>query len=137
MEISKGYCQCGCGEKTKISPRTFNKRRQYKGKPLRYINGHNPKGFQSGAANGNYRGGISLNRATNRRVVSTGSDTGKYLARVIMEKHLGRTLTSNEAVHHINGNTLDDRLENLQVVSRSDHTKIHRRREREARENEI
>lgn len=47
------------------------------------------------------------------------------LHRHIMEAHLGRRLGYNEVVHHINGNRHDNRLENLEVVSRSDHMKRH------------
>lgn len=42
-----------------------------------------------------------------------------------MEKHLGRKLLRKEIVHHINENRLDNRLKNLQLVSRSEHNKIH------------
>jgi hypothetical protein len=42
-----------------------------------------------------------------------------------MEAHLGRELQPDEVVHHINGDSTDDRLENLQVLSRSEHTAIH------------
>lgn len=45
--------------------------------------------------------------------------------RVIMEEHLGRILGYNEVVHHINGDDKDNRLENLQLMSRSEHTKMH------------
>jgi hypothetical protein len=47
------------------------------------------------------------------------------LHRYLMEKKLGRRLGFNEIVHHKNGDKFDNRIENLEVVSRSDHMKIH------------
>lgn len=45
--------------------------------------------------------------------------------RLVVEKSIGRKLTSKEDVHHINGDKTDNRLGNLQVVTRSEHRKIH------------
>ena len=47
--------------------------------------------------------------------------------RYIMEQHIGRKLESWEHVHHINGDSLDNRIENLEVLSNSEHQKKHRR----------
>jgi len=41
--------------------------------------------------------------------------------RLIMEEHIGRKLTYLEHVHHINGDTLDNRIENLQILSQKEH----------------
>lgn len=48
----------------------------------------------------------------------------KYL----VECNIGRTLDSFEEVHHINGDFTDDSLENLEVVNKRDHAKLHVRR---------
>lgn len=47
------------------------------------------------------------------------------LHRHLMEKKIGRKLDFNEVVHHINGDKLDNRIENLRVVDRGHHIKLH------------
>lgn len=40
-----------------------------------------------------------------------------YMEDEIMERHIGRKLRENELVIHKNGNTLDNRFENLLLVT--------------------
>jgi hypothetical protein len=52
-------------------------------------------------------------------------NSGHYVHRWVMEKELKRKLLRNEIVHHKNGNKLDNRPENLEVMTRKEHYKIH------------
>lgn len=65
-----------------------------------------------------------FNPALNRWVVYV-DGRQQYRYRWLMEQHLGRELEPDEHVHHVNGDQTDDRLENLQVLSASEHTKLH------------
>lgn len=47
--------------------------------------------------------------------------------RYIMEQFLGRKLNRNELVHHIDGNRLNNAIENLEIMTLSEHTKMHMR----------
>lgn len=49
-----------------------------------------------------------------------------HIHRRVMEEKLGRKLTSNEIVHHIDGNKLNNDPSNLIIVTRKEHIKIHR-----------
>jgi hypothetical protein len=49
----------------------------------------------------------------------------KRLHREAVEKFLGRKLKREECVHHIDGNKLNNDISNLQILSQSEHSKIH------------
>ena len=56
-------------------------------------------------------------------------DKKKYVFRyrLVAEKKIGRFLSDNEHVHHKNENTMDDKPDNLQVMSQSAHSSHHRK----------
>lgn len=69
-----------------------------------------------------WRGGLRLRPDGYVRATSAGD---KYIHRLIMESHIGRPLLKNEVVHHINGDTSDNRVCNLVVLTNSEHRKLH------------
>jgi hypothetical protein len=44
---------------------------------------------------------------------------------MVMSAHLGRPLTKNEEVHHIDGDKKNNFLWNLQLITKSEHRKLH------------
>ena len=83
-----------------------------------------------------------VRRANNRaaQIASTPSLKGSYAKhfgrhehRVVAEQMLGRPLKRGEIVHHIDGDRRNNRPENLQVMTQSEHVKLHLSEMREAR----
>lgn len=125
-------CKCGCG-KTLVN-------RGIDGKLRFYIPSHWKKIFKQGLNKGKkwkdithhnkWRGGRST--ANGYIVIYSPNHPFKhknrnyvYEHRLVMEKKIGRYLTPKELVHHINGNRLDNRLENLGLTDRSSHGRHH------------
>ena len=50
----------------------------------------------------------------------------KRWSRYLMEKKIGKLLTKNDYVHHINGIKTDDRIENLELTTPRKHAKLHK-----------
>jgi len=60
------------------------------------------------------------------RVLYIGDNVEKLEHRQVMEEHLGRELSSDEVVHHINKDRLDNSISNLELFeSKSDHLRHH------------
>lgn len=80
-------------------------------------------GLQTGANHPMYKGG-NISPSGYKRIKINGSYIFEH--RHFMEQSIGRKLTSNEVVHHINHDKLDNRLENLQLMTRREHMLAHR-----------
>jgi hypothetical protein len=59
------------------------------------------------------------------RMVYFRNGWGMLEHRLVMEKYLNRKLSPIEVIHHINGNRLDNRACNLEVMERGTHSRKH------------
>lgn len=73
------------------------------------------------------------------------SDDNGYVLEpiVVMERHIGRLMRyygfnkgKNEVVHHINERKNDNRIENLQLMTNSEHLRYHRQKNSRGKKNE-
>ena len=83
-----------------------------------------------GHKNNNWKGGRCLDSYGYWRVWTPNHPYSDYWGyvfehRLVMEKHIGRYLSREELVHHINEIKTDNRIENLQVMTRIEHSKYH------------
>jgi len=73
----------------------------------------------------NHPGSYILNNSGYRIISINGK---RVLAhRLVMENHLRKQLGKNEMVHHKNGDKTDNRLANLECITRKIHNQIHKR----------
>ena len=77
-----------------------------------------------GSKSSNYKGGEIFN---GYRIISI-KKRRVFEHRAIMERKLGRPLVAHEVVHHMNHNRLDNRPENLSVLSNAAHASLHAQR---------
>lgn len=60
--------------------------------------------------------GLCFDKSQNRWFIHCRDGSYTAYARAVMECHMKRLLTSEEEVHHVNRDSTDDRLENLQYM---------------------
>lgn len=57
--------------------------------------------------------------------ITMGENKGRGEHVVIVEEDIGRKLFANECVHHVNGDRADNRIDNLELMTRSEHARLH------------
>lgn len=78
----------------------------------------------SGSSHFNWKGGRIITGEGYVRILDRNNPMADYHGyvlehRLVMEKHIGRQLLTNENVHHKNGNKQDNRIENLEIWVKS------------------
>ena len=116
-------CHCGCG----LTRPKYDKR----GRERKFIHGHQSKEtrFKKGQKNP-WNDGISIDSYGYVKIWNPDHhfvDSKGYVKehRLVYEEFYKCTLLPWALVHHINGNKQDNRIENLEVMNRSNHTRTH------------
>lgn len=128
-------CACGCGRSLKEVFKKTGERAGYEGVyapdcehrfargiPRPAIRGPNHHRFMPPGSSRTERktaGGVFY------RYIKMADGTWRAEHRIVMERILGRPLKTKELVHHKNGNGLDNRPANLELVDRGHHNGIH------------
>ena len=101
-EIPKGFCQCGCGERTNINRKTDGKLGLIKGEPRKFIVGHSRKGAKGDTHPGWKGGKIKRKDGTCTRCPGHPRAHNNYVYDHILkaEKALGKPLPLKAVVHH-------------------------------------
>ena len=86
----------------------------------------------NGDKNPKWRGGLRINKFGYVFIYSPyhpycNIDKVVVEHRLIMEKKIKRFLMPSEVIHHKNGITSDNRIENLELMSKSEHSILHKK----------
>lgn len=108
-----------CDEQCFTSKKSAKKSLNFCSRKCRFSGKHNPSYTKDGILHNGYR----LIRMHEHPMATKSGYIKEH--RLIMASHLGRNLKSDEHVHHINGNKLDNRVENLVLLTASEHKEEH------------
>lgn len=114
--------ECGKLFTSKIKTRRYCSMRCSGKNANRFIKNHRG-GCGSGENHWNWKGGRKITGNLYKQIMIN----GKYIYehRFIAERYLGRKLSVDEQVHHLNRNQTDNRIENLIVITDKWHQKLH------------
>jgi len=103
-----------------------NKGRKRTPEHLKIIKNILSKFNQAGNKNIQWKGGIA-DDGRGYKLIYLSPRKYKLEHRLVIEKQIGRELHSWEIIHHINENRSDNRIENLRIVTRTEHRKLHKK----------
>jgi|WetSurMetagenome_2_1015567.scaffolds.fasta_scaffold34565_2 hypothetical protein len=115
IKKEKKIIKCVCGETFKVLP---SSKKIYCSKKCMYKYGEHNKGEKAW----NYKGGyVGKNGYKYIR------ENGKYVLehKNVYEKYYGIKIKKGYCVHHIDRNKLNNTIENLEIMSRKEHARLH------------
>lgn len=143
-----GLCMCGCGGVTSLAIQNDPRNGILKGQHRRFLRGHQlrgkprteevkrklsekNRGRRLGAAAMRWRGGVQMRHGRKHLLVSRDhpmATKSGYVAecRLIVAEKIGRNLRTEEHVHHIDLDPTNDHPDNLELLTRSEHMRVHR-----------
>lgn len=125
-------CACGCGTPTERFTYTNRGSGAVRGEWKRFAHGHNGRGKPRdlhGPKSPSWRGGTRYINPQGYVVVWT-PDGQRLEHRVVAERVLGRPLSADAQVHHVNGNRTDNRPANLVICQNPAYHSLLERRQR-------
>lgn len=135
IKLGRGkYCSKSCNNISQlgkcVSPLTQFKKGEHRSPTTEFKKGSSSwnKGKTNywliGEKNHQWKGGISKHSLGYLNQKS-GINKRKLQHRLIMEQYLGHELSSDEIVHHLDGDKTNNNLENLIITNRKDHARFH------------
>ena len=123
------YITCPCGQVVETFPSRL-KRKKYCSKKCFYRFHGRPSGlvYKIRVVNKGWfkkRNGYGLNKKGYKVIYHRGGKWKGQEHRLVMEEYLGRKLRTDEVVHHLNGVKTDNRVINLQVMTKKQHDRLH------------
>jgi hypothetical protein len=86
------------------------------------------KGHNAGKLHENYKGGLCFDKNKKRWLIWCRDNKYVLYSHAVFEGYTKNEIRKNYIVHHVDGNSQNDELYNLQLMTRSNHVKLHKPR---------
>jgi len=109
-----------------LAPYTFRRAGWEAGEPLRFLHGHHTRGHRHARWNGGrfrIRTGYIVVRAPDHPHATVRGTVFEH--RLVMERMIGRYLEPHEIVHHRDGDRGNNAPDNLELMERPAHARLH------------